>query len=101
MDTITPGRAAAAKLDPVTLAVIRHGVVSIADQIDANITRTAFSPYVYEYKDFAVGFVNSEGHVVAQSTGGMPPFSSWRTRSEPPYAMASRFSDVSASSRVM
>ena len=71
MDTITQ---AAAKLDPITLEVIRYGVVSIADQIDANITRTAFSPYVYEYKDFAVGLVNTEGHLVAQSTGGMPPF---------------------------
>ena len=71
MDTIAQ---TAAKLDPITLEVIRYGVVSIADQIDANITRTAFSPYVYEYKDFAVGLVNTEGHLVAQSTGGMPPF---------------------------
>jgi N-methylhydantoinase B len=41
-------------VDPITLEVIRHGLVSITDQIDANITRTAFSPYIYEYKDFAV-----------------------------------------------
>ena len=74
MDTIAPVPDTAAKLDPITLAVIRYGVVSIADQIDANITRTAFSPYVYEYKDFAVGLVDTEGHMVAQSTGGMPPF---------------------------
>ena len=44
-------------IDPVTLEVIRHGIVSITDQIDANISRTAFSPYIYEYKDFAVGLV--------------------------------------------
>ena len=31
-------------VDPITLEVIRHGIVSITDQIDANITRTAFSP---------------------------------------------------------
>jgi N-methylhydantoinase B len=37
-------------VDPITLEVIRHGLVSITDQIDANITRTAFSPYIYEYK---------------------------------------------------
>ncbi len=61
-------------LDPITLEVIRHGIISITDQIDANITRTAFSPYVYEYKDFAVGLVNVDGQLVAQSTGGMPPF---------------------------
>ncbi len=33
-------------VDPITLEVIRHGIVSINDQIDANITRTAFSPYI-------------------------------------------------------
>lgn len=33
-----------AALDPITLEVIRHGLVSITDQIDANITRTATSP---------------------------------------------------------
>src|ERR1700722_15447607 len=62
------------QLDPVTLEVIRHGIVSITDQIDANITRTAFSPYIYEYKDYAVGIVGPEGELVAQCTGGMPVF---------------------------
>jgi N-methylhydantoinase B/oxoprolinase/acetone carboxylase alpha subunit len=33
-------------VDPITLEVIRHGLVAIANQIDANIKRTAFSPYI-------------------------------------------------------
>jgi N-methylhydantoinase B len=61
-------------VDPVTLEVIRHGIVSITDQIDANITRTAFSPYIYEYKDYAVGIVSAVGELIAQCTGGMPVF---------------------------
>src|SRR5690348_4479498 len=61
-------------LDPITLEVIRHGVVSITDQIDANITRTAFSPYIYEYRDFAVGLVGPDGELIAQCRGGMPVF---------------------------
>jgi N-methylhydantoinase B len=61
-------------VDPITLEVIRHGLISITDQIDANITRTAFSPYIYEYKDFAVGLVSAEGELIAQCTGGMPVF---------------------------
>src|SRR3981081_484269 len=65
---------AALDIDPITLEVIRHGLVSITNQIDANIKRTAFSPYIYEYNDFAVGLVGSEGQLVAQCTGGMPPF---------------------------
>ena len=62
------------QIDPITLEVIRHGIISICDQIDANMTRTAFSPYIYEYKDYAVGFVGAEGELLAQSTGGMPVF---------------------------
>jgi N-methylhydantoinase B len=63
-----------AAIDPITLEVIRHGLVSITNQIDANIKRTAFSPYIYEYNDFAVGLVGAEGQLIAQCTGGMPPF---------------------------
>src|SRR5882724_5588992 len=61
-------------VDPITLEVIRHGIISICDQIDANMTRTAFSPYIYEYKDYAVGFVSADGELLAQCTGGMPVF---------------------------
>ncbi|MDH3239286.1 MAG: hydantoinase B/oxoprolinase family protein [Alphaproteobacteria bacterium] len=70
-DDVTTGQTA---VDPITLEVIRHGVVSITDQIDANITRTAFSPYIYEYRDFAVGLVGPEGESIAQCRGGMPIF---------------------------
>ncbi len=61
-------------VDPITLEVIRHALVAIANQIDANIKRTAFSPYIYEYNDFAVGLTDPDGQLVAQCTGGMPPF---------------------------
>jgi N-methylhydantoinase B len=61
-------------VDPITLEVIRHGIISICDQIDANMTRTAFSPYIYEYKDYAVGFVSIDAQLLAQCTGGMPVF---------------------------
>jgi N-methylhydantoinase B len=61
-------------LDPITLEVIRHALVAITNQIDANIKRTAFSPYIYEYNDFAVGLTDGDGQLVAQCTGGMPPF---------------------------
>jgi N-methylhydantoinase B len=75
MDPLTAARAAdRIQVDPITLEVIRHGIISICDQIDANMTRTAFSPYIYEYKDYAVGFVGIDAKLLAQSTGGMPVF---------------------------
>jgi N-methylhydantoinase B len=61
-------------VDPITLEVIRHAMVSITNQIDANIKRTAFSAYIYEYNDFATGLTDADGMLVAQCTGGMPPF---------------------------
>ena len=64
----------AAALDPITLEIIGHGLVAIPNEIDANITRTAFSPLVYEYKDFASGLVDAEGRLVAQGSGSIPIF---------------------------
>jgi N-methylhydantoinase B len=61
-------------IDPITLEVIRCGLVAITNQIDANITRTAYSPIVYEYKDYAAGILDAEGHLISQCTGGIPIF---------------------------
>ena len=61
-------------LDPVTVEVIRRRLVAIADEVDVNITRTAFSPYIYEYKDYAVGIVDEGGDLICQCTAGMPVF---------------------------
>ena len=69
MDTL-----ARTAVDPITLEIIRHGLIAIPNEIDANITRTAFSPLVYEYKDFATGLVDPEGRLVAQGSGSIPIF---------------------------
>src|SRR5256885_9990542 len=61
-------------IDPVTAEVIRRRLVAIADEVDVNITRTAFSPYIYEYKDYAVGVVAANGDLICQCTAGMPVF---------------------------
>ena len=66
--------AAKTGIDPISLEIIRHGLVAIPNEIDANITRTAFSPLVYEYKDFATGLVDPEGRLVAQGKGSIPIF---------------------------
>jgi len=61
-------------LHPITAEIIRHSLLSIPDQIDVNITRTSYSPLVYEYKDYAVGIVDEAGRLVSQSSGGIPLF---------------------------
>lgn len=57
-------------MDPVTLQVIRHYLVAAMDEVETNLARTAFSPIVYEYKDFAVTLLDPDGRTIAQSRGG-------------------------------
>jgi N-methylhydantoinase B len=60
--------------DPITVEIIRHAINAIPNLIDANIMRTAFSPLINEYKDFAVGIVDHEGRLISQSKAGIPVF---------------------------
>jgi N-methylhydantoinase B len=69
-----PAEAVTIAIDPITVEVIRRRLVAIADEVDVNITRTAFSPYIYEYKDYAVGIVDADGDLICQCTAGMPVF---------------------------
>src|ERR1700742_3474720 len=72
-DTISIETRAGA-VNPITAEIIRHVLLTIPNHIDVNITRTAYSPLVYEYKDYAVGIVDSEGRLISQSQGGIPLF---------------------------
>lgn len=60
--------------DPITLEVIAQELTSIPNQIDRNITRTAFSAFISEYKDYSVGIVDAEGAVISQSRGSLAIF---------------------------
>jgi N-methylhydantoinase B len=61
-------------VDPITIEIIRQLLQSIPDEVETDLTRTAFSPLVYEYKDYAVGIVDAEGRLITQSRGGIPIF---------------------------
>ncbi len=57
--------------DPIAMQIIKHDLISIPNQIDRNIARTAFSPLINEYKDYAVGIVDAEGSLISQSRGSL------------------------------
>lgn len=61
-------------IDPITLEVIKHDLVSIPNQIDKNIIRTAFSSFISEYKDYSVGIVDPDGALISQSRGSLAIF---------------------------
>lgn len=62
------------KSDPITTEIIREKLQSIPDLIEADLTRTAFSPLVYEYKDYSVGLVDASGEIIALASHGLPMF---------------------------
>jgi hypothetical protein len=61
-------------IDPVVLEIISHELQSIPDQVEADLTRTAFSPLIYEYKDYAVGLIDAQGRSIALARQGGPGF---------------------------
>lgn len=63
-----------AVVDPITAEIIMHGLSAIPNLVDKNITRTAFSVLISEYKDYAVGIVDAQGRLVTQCRGGLPIF---------------------------
>ncbi|WP_051236506.1 hydantoinase B/oxoprolinase family protein [Ottowia thiooxydans] len=61
-------------LDPIQLQVVKQRIVAVPNLIEKNVERTAFSVLVQEYKDYAVGFVDPTGRLVAQSRHSLPAF---------------------------
>jgi N-methylhydantoinase B len=62
------------KVDPVTLEIIRNLLIAILDEGEINLSRTAFSPIIYEVKDYCVGLLDSSCRTIAQSRGGITTF---------------------------
>ena len=69
-----PQRAANGKFDPIMLEVIRSLLIAIMDESEINLSRTAFSPIVYEVKDYCIGLLDKTGRTIAQSRGSVPTF---------------------------
>jgi N-methylhydantoinase B len=61
-------------VDLVTLEIVRNLLIGILDEGEINLSRTAFSPIIYEVKDYCIGLLDREGRTIAQSRGGIPTF---------------------------
>ena len=49
--------------DPITMEIVRNGLNAIAEEMNANLARSAFSPIIYEMKDCSVAiFSDSESY---------------------------------------
>ncbi len=56
-------------IDPVTTEIIRNAFVSIAQDMNATLIRSAYSPIIYEGKDCSVALLDNHGNVLGQSLG--------------------------------
>jgi N-methylhydantoinase B len=55
--------------DPVTTEIIRNSFLAAAEEMRAVLTRSAFSPVIYEMKDCSVGLFNERGELLGQAPG--------------------------------
>src|SRR5580692_10999236 len=63
-----------ARLDPVTLEVIRNALPAIANEMAADLQRTSYNMMIYEVRDFCTALVNAEGELLCQNVGGVSHF---------------------------
>lgn len=59
-------------LDPITLEVIWNRFLSVANEQQDALIRTAFSTIVRESQDLACGLFDTQGRMIAQSLSGTP-----------------------------
>src|SRR5688572_2560365 len=55
--------------DPVTTEIIRNAFISCAQDMNATLIRSAYTPVIYESRDCAVAILDEEGNVLGQSLG--------------------------------
>jgi N-methylhydantoinase B len=60
------------KIDPVTLEVVWNRLLSVANEQQDALIRTAFSTIVRESQDLACGVFDTKGRMIAQSITGTP-----------------------------
>ena len=56
-------------VDSITVEVIRHSLLSIAQEMARNLCRTAYNTVVYEIHDYGIGLHDADGNGVADTPG--------------------------------
>lgn len=57
------------QVNPITTEIIRNAFNSIAEDMNAALIRSAYTPIIYEGKDCAVALLDDKGEVLGQSLG--------------------------------
>ncbi len=65
--------AAKPPVDPITVEIIRNGLIAVTEEMKTNLMRTAYNLIVYEALDFTVGLFTANGDTVSIGLG-LPMF---------------------------
>jgi N-methylhydantoinase B len=57
------------RIDPITLEVLRHAFVAVADEMKITLQRTAYNPIIYDVLDFSCGVFDPDCRMIAQADG--------------------------------
>ena len=57
------------KVNPVVVEIIRNALNSAAQEMNASLFRSAYSPVIYEMKDCSVGIFTKDAELMGQSAG--------------------------------
>ncbi|MCL6564607.1 MAG: hydantoinase B/oxoprolinase family protein, partial [Firmicutes bacterium] len=63
-----------ARLDPVTLEVIRNGLPAICNEMSADLQRTSYNMMIYEVRDYCCALLSPDGELLSQNVGGVSHF---------------------------
>jgi N-methylhydantoinase B len=63
-----------ARLDPVTLEVLRNALPAIADEMSVDLQRTSYNMMIYEVRDYCCALLDVEGRLISQNIGGVSHF---------------------------
>jgi N-methylhydantoinase B len=63
-----------ARLDPVTLEVLRNAFPAIADEMSVDLQRTSYNMMIYEIRDYCCALLDTEGRLISQNIGGVSHF---------------------------
>jgi N-methylhydantoinase B len=56
-------------IDPITTEIVRSAFNAAADEMNATLIRSAYTPVIYEMKDCSVALLDAEHRVMGQSAG--------------------------------
>ncbi|MDR7515471.1 MAG: hydantoinase B/oxoprolinase family protein [Armatimonadota bacterium] len=56
-------------VDPVTVEILRNAFAAVAQEMNATLYRSAFSPIIYEMKDCSVGLFTARAELLGQAPG--------------------------------